>query len=140
MSNIFQNDELSFKYPNNWKLVEAKDIENCMAVLDCDSKFSRVMVFKYPEEGLSMDYLKSAIEDIPRESSLIVEDSHLTIIGNKETHELIAKDTSHNPILNTHSLSTINNRDAFSFNFLAFGEDTPDKDGFMMMYKTLEFK
>ena len=140
MSNIFQNEELSFKYPNNWKLVDANDIENCIAVLDCDSKFSRVMLFKYPEEGLSLEYLKSAIEDIPREESLIVEDSHLTIMGNKETHELIAKDKSHNPILNTHSLSTINNRDAFSFNFLSFGEDTPDKDGFLMMYKTLEFK
>ena len=51
MSNIFKNDELSFKYPNNWKLLEADDIENCIAVLDCDSKFSRVMVFKYPQEG-----------------------------------------------------------------------------------------
>ena len=108
MSNIFKNDELSFKYPNNWKLLEADDIENCIAVLDCDSKFSRVMIFKYPQEGLSMEYLKNAIEDIPREDSLIVEDSHLTIIGNKETHELIAKDTSHEPPLNTHSLSTIN--------------------------------
>ena len=77
MSNIFKNYELSFKYPNNWKLLEADDIENCIAVLDCDSKFSRVMVFKYPQEGLSMEYLKNAIEDIPREDSLIVEDSHL---------------------------------------------------------------
>ena len=64
MSNIFKNYELSFKYPNNWKLLEADDIENCIAVLDCDSKFSRVMVFKYPQEGLSMEYLKNAIEDI----------------------------------------------------------------------------
>ena len=123
MSNIFKNYELSFKYPNNWKLLEADDIENCIAVLDCDSKFSRVMVFKYPQEGLSMEYLKNAIEDI----------------GNKETHELIAKDTSHEPPLNTHSLSTINDRDAYSFNFFGFGEDNPDKEGFMMMYRTLEF-
>lgn len=140
MSNIFQNEELSFKYPNNWKLVEADDIENCIAVLDCDSKFSRVMVFKYPQEGLSLEYLKNAIEDIPREDSLTVEDSHLTIMGNKETHELIARDSSHDPILNTHSLSTINGRDAFSFNFLGFGENNPDKDGFLMMYKTLNFE
>ena len=119
MSNIFKNYELSFKYPNNWKLLEADDIENCIAVLDCDSKFSRVMVFKYPQEGLSMEYLKNAIEDIPREDSLIVEDSHLP--------------------LNTHSLSTINDRDAYSFNFFGFGEDNPDKEGFMMMYRTLEF-
>ena len=34
MSNNFKNDELSFKYPNNWKLLEADDIENCVAVLD----------------------------------------------------------------------------------------------------------
>ena len=52
MSNIFKNDELSFKYPNNWKLLEADDIENCVAVLDCDSKFSRVMIFKYPQDCL----------------------------------------------------------------------------------------
>ena len=101
MSNIFKNYELSFKYPNNWKLLEADDIENCIAVLDCDSKFSRVMVFKYPQEGLSMEYLKNAIEDIPREDS--------------------------------------NDRDAYSFNFFGFGEDNPDKEGFMMMYRTLEF-
>ena len=87
-----------------------------------------------------MEYLKNAIEDIPREESLVVEDSHLTIIGNKETHELIACDSSHDPILNTHSLSTINDRDAFSFNFFGFGKDNPDKDGFLVMYKTLEFK
>lgn len=140
MSNLFQNDELSFKFPNNWKIVEFEDIENCIAVLDCDSKFSRVMIFKYPQEGLSLEYLKNAIEDIPREDSLIVENSHLTIMGNKETHELIASDSSHDPLLNTHSLSTINNTDAFSFNFFGFGEENPDKEGFLMMYKTLEFK
>ena len=32
MSNIFKNYELSFKYPNNWKLLEADDIENCIAL------------------------------------------------------------------------------------------------------------
>jgi hypothetical protein len=140
MSNKFQNEELSFKYPNNWKLLESDDIENCIAVLDCDSKFSRVMLFKYHEEGLSLEYLKNAIEDIPREESLIVEDSHLAIIGNKETHELIGRDNSHEPPLSTHSLSTINGRDAFTFNFFGFGENNPDKEGFLMMYNTLEFE
>lgn len=140
MSNLFENDELSFKYPNNWKLVESEGIENCIAVIDCDSKFSRVMVFKYPQEGLSLEYLKNAIEDIPREDSLEIKSSQLTIIGNKETHELIARDSSHDPILNTHSLSTIHNRDAFTFNFFGFGEDNPDNDGFLIMYRSLSFK
>ncbi|AMK14936.1 hypothetical protein [Methanobrevibacter olleyae] len=140
MSNIFQNDELSFKYPNNWKLVDNGDIKNCIAVLDSDSKFSRLMIFKYPQEGLSLDYLKNAIEDIPREESLIVEKSHLTLIGNKETHELIAHDRSHEPPLKTHSLSTISDRDAFSFNFFSFGLDNPDEEEFLMIYKTLKFE
>lgn len=140
MSNIFQNDELSFKYPTNWKLVDNGDIKNCIAVLDCDSKFSRLMIFKYPQEGLSFDYLKNAIEDIPREESLIVEKSHLTLIGNKETHELIAHDRSHEPPLKTHSLSTISGRDAFSFNFFSFGLDNPDEEEFLMIYKTLKFE
>ena len=140
MFNIFKNDELSFNYPDDWKLVESGDIENCIAVLDCDSKYSRVMIFKYPQEGLSLEYLKNGIEDIPREESLEVMDSHLTIIGNKETHELIARDASHDPVLNTHSLSTIHNRDAFSFNFMGFGEGNPDKEGFIRMYETLKFE
>ena len=47
MSNQFQNEELSFKYPNNWKLVSDDEIENCLAILNSDSGYSRVMVFKY---------------------------------------------------------------------------------------------
>ena len=69
-----------------------------------------------------------------------MEDSHLAIIGNKETHELIGRDNSHEPPLSTHSLSTINGRDAFTFNFFGFGENNPDKEGFLMMYNTLEFE
>ena len=41
--------------------------------------------------------------------------------------------------LHLRTLSTINDRDAFSFNFFGFGENNPDKEGFLMMYKTLEF-
>ena len=140
MSNLFQNEELSFKYPNNWKLVLDDEIENCLAILNSDSGYSRVMVFKYEEEGLSLEYLKNAIEDIPREDSLKILSSGLTILANKETHELISHDTSHEPPLNTHSLATIHNRDAYVFNYFGFGLDNPDKEGFLFMYKTLKFK
>lgn len=140
MSNLFQNDQLSFKYPKNWKLVSDDEIEGCLAILDSDSKHSRVMIFKYPEEGLSLEYLKNAIEDIPREESLKVISSNLTILANKETHELIAEDTSHEPPLRTHSLTTIHNRDAYGFNFMGFGLDNPDEDGFLFMYRTLKFE
>ena len=139
MSNLFQNSELSFKYPKNWKLVE-DEIEGCIAILNADSGYSRVMLFKYEEEGLSLEYLKNAIEDIPREETLKIEQSGLTILGNKETHELIANDESHEPPLKTHSLATINNRDAYVLNFFGFGKDNPDEDGFIFMYKTLKFE
>ena len=139
MSNLFQNEELSFKYPNNWKLVSDDEIEGCLAILNSDSGYSRVMVFKYEEEGLSLEYLKNAIEDIPREDSLKVQSSTLNLFGNKETHELIANDESHEPPLMTHSLATINNRDAYVFNFFGFGLDNPDEEGFLFMYKTLKF-
>ena len=139
MSNLFENNELSFKYPNNWKLVE-DEIEGCLAILNADSGYSRAMLFKYEEEGLSLEYLKNAIEDIPREESLKLESSGLTILGNKETHELIANDSSHDPSLRTHSLATIDGRDAYVLNFFGFGEDNPDEEGFLFMYKTLKFK
>lgn len=140
MSNLFKNNELSFKYPDNWKLIEDDEIENCLAILDSQSGYSRVMLFKYGEEGLSMEYLKKAIEDIPKNDSLKLMESHLTIMANKETHELIANDTSHEPSLKTHSLGTIHNRDAFVFNFFGFGLDNPDEDGFIYMYESLEFE
>ena len=139
MSNLFKNEEFSFKYPNNWKIID-DEIENCLAILNSDSGYSRVMVFRYKQEGQSMEYLKRAIEDIPKEPSLKILSSNLTIMGNKETHELKAEDTSHNPILNTHSLATIHNHDAYVFNFFGFGWDNPDKEGFLFMYKTLEFE
>ena len=139
MSKLFKNTELSFKYPKNWKLVE-DEIEGCIAILNADSGYSRVMLFKYEEEGLSLEYLKSAIEDIPREDTLKIEQSGLTILGNKETHELIAKDESHDPQLKTHSLATINNRDAYVLNFFGFGQENPDEEGFLFMYKTLKFE
>lgn len=87
-----------------------------------------------------MDYLKNAIEDIPREETIEIERSGFTIMGNKETHELISRDLSHEPPLSSHMLSCINGRDAFSFNFFSFGLDNPDKEGFLMMYKTLKFE
>ena len=87
-----------------------------------------------------MEYLKNAIEDIPKEDSLNVIRSELNLFGNKETHELIANDSSHEPPLKTHSLATISNRDAYVFNFFGFGLDNPDEEGFLFMYRTLEFE
>lgn len=134
----FKNEDLYFKFSNNWNLVE-NDLDNCLAILDNKSGYSRIMVIKYPEEGLSLDYLKSAIEDIPRSKSLCVQKSHLISIGNQKTHELIAIDETHDPILKTHSLSCIHDNDIFTFNFMGFGENNPDEKSFLGIYKTLGF-
>jgi|GEM_PF-3594157 len=139
MFNVFKNEDLTFKYPDNWKLLD-DDIENCLAILDSGSGFSRIMVIKYPEEGLSLKYLKSAIEDIPRADSLKIDKSDYTLIGDKETHELISYDNTHNPPLKTHSLATISGRDAFIFNFFTFGKDNlQDCEDFFNIYESLSF-
>lgn len=136
--NEFKNKDLSFEFSNNWNLVK-NDLENCIAILDSKSGYSRVMVIKYPEEGLSLNYLKLAIEDIPREDSLKIQGSDLTILANKDTHELIAIDESHDPSLKTHSLACINGRDAYVFNFMSFGLNNPDENDFLFMYESLNF-
>lgn len=140
MFNIFENNDLSFKYSNNWKLMDTDDLENCLAILDHKSGYSRAMLIKYPEEGLSLEYLKAAIDDIPREDTLVTIKSGFNIIGNKESYELVARDETHNPSLKTVSIACIGGRDAYVFNFLSFGLDNQDYNSFLNLYKTLEFK
>lgn len=141
MSNLFENEELSFKYSNNWKLMDIDDdLESCVAILDHKSGLSRAMIIKYLEEGLSLEYLKAAIDDIPRAETLVTVKSGLTIIGNKESYELVAIDETHEPPLKTISLACIGGRDAYVFNFMTFGLDNPDEVAFLNLYKTLEFK
>lgn len=141
MSNLFENEELSFKYSNNWKKMDVDDdLENCLAIFDHKSGYSRVMIVKYLEEGLSLEYLKSAIEDIPRVETLKCVKSDFIIIGNKESYELIAIDESHEPPLKTRSIACIGGRDAYVFNFMSFGLENPDEEAFLNIYRTLEFK
>ena len=141
MSNLFENDDLSFKYSDNWKLMDIDDdLENCIAFLDHKSGYSRAMLIKYPEEGLSLEYLKAAIDDIPRADTLNIVKSGFTIIGNKESYELIAIDETHEPPLKTISISCINGRDIYTFDFMSFGLENPDETAFLNLYKTLEFK
>lgn len=141
MSNLFENEDLSFKYSNNWKLMDIEeDLENVVAILDYKSGYSRAMLIKYPEEGLSLEYLKAAIDDIPRADSLDTIKADFTIVGNKESYELIAIDESHEPPLKTISLACIGGRDAYVFNFMSFGLENPDEVAFLNLYKTLEFK
>lgn len=141
MSNLFENEDLSFKYSNNWKLMDIEeDLENVVAILDHKSGYSRAMLIKYPEEGLSLEYLKAAIDDIPRADSLGIIKADFTIVGNKESYELIAIDESHEPPLKTISLACIGGRDAYVFNFMSFGLENLDEVAFLNLYKTLEFK
>lgn len=140
MSNFFENDDLRFKYSNNWKMMDVEGLENCLAIFDHKSGYSRVMVIRYPEEGLSLEYLKAAIEDIPRAETLECIKSGFTIIGNKESYELISIDESHEPPLKTRSIACIGGRDAYVFNFMSFGLENPDEEAFLNIYKTLEFK
>ena len=83
MSNLFENKDLSFKYSDNWKLMDIEeDLENVVAILDHKSGYSRAMLIKYPEEGLSLEYLKAAIDDIPRADTLNIVKSGANIMTN----------------------------------------------------------
>ena len=62
-SNIFKNEELSFKYPNNWKLLEADDIENAVnTVLNKGYRTADIM-----QEGKTLVGTKAMGEAILKE-------------------------------------------------------------------------
>jgi hypothetical protein len=135
----FENNELKLTYTSFWQLKE-QDIDNCILVLDHEHKKSRIMLLKYPEDGINLNYLKSAVETIPRSETLRIIDSRLTSIKNFDVHEFQAVDMTQEPPLKTRSIGLIHNKDAYLFDYFTFGLNNPEDNDLDEIIKSLTFE
>ncbi len=111
-----------------------------MLILDHENKKSRIMLLKYPGDGINLNYIKSAVETIPRSDTLKTLDSHITIINNIHVHEFQAIDVTQNPPLKTRSIGLIHNDDAYIFDYFTFGLNNPEDNDLNKIFTSLNFK
>jgi hypothetical protein len=135
----FENNDLELNYPSSWELKD-HDIEECVLILDHEHKKSRIMLIKYPDDGINLNYLKSAVEVIPRSETLKMVDSRLTTLNDFRVHEFEAVDVTQEPPLKTKSIGLIHDGDAYIFNYFTFGLNNPEDYEFIEIIGTLNFK